>query len=163
MYFIEELQSDFQQTRRELGATKEETDDLKYKNRMNTHSTGEMIDAWEDLGDGTDLASFTATTNDGELAWKKLVKTQEQEDIYKQAMLTQTNAYQLANFQSTSGEVKKNAQAQIKEWEDTWDVNPKNPDSPHWGGMSRDDYVDLGQYLSKHIEALPKHLSLIHI
>ena len=53
-------------------------------------------------------------------------------------MLTQTNAYQLANFQSTSGEVKKNAQAQIKEWEDTWDVNPKNPDfgaaaEGHWG------------------------------
>jgi len=156
VYFIEELQSDFQQTRRELGATKEETDDLKFKNRMNTYDTGEMIDAWEDLGDGADLASFTATTNDGELGWKKLVKTQEQKDLYKQAMLTQTNAYQLANFQSTSGDVKKNARAQIKEWEDNWDVNPKNPDSPNWSGMSRDDYYELGQYLSKHIDALNK-------
>ena len=156
VYFIEELQSDFQQTRRELGATKEETDDLKYNNRMNTHATGEMIDAWEDLGDGADLAPFTATTNDGELGWKKLVKTQEQKELYKQAMLTQTNAYQLANFQSTSGEVKKNAQAQIKEWEDTWDVNPKNPDSSNWSGMSRDEYYELGQYLSKHIDALNK-------
>ena len=162
VYFIEELQSDFQQSRRELGATKEETEALKYQNRMDSQATGDMIDAWEDLGNGTDLASlarlshFTATTNDGELAWKKLVKTQEQKDIYKQAMLVQTNAYQLANFQSTSGEVKKNAQAQIKEWEDTWDVNPKNPDSPNWSGMSRDDYVELGQYLSKHQDALNK-------
>lgn len=162
VYFIEELQSDFQQSRRELGATKEETEALKYQNRMDSQATGDMIDAWEDLGNGTDLASlarlshFTATLNDGELAWKKLVKTQEQKDIYKQAMLVQTNAYQLANFQSTSGEVKKNAQAQIKEWEDTWDVNPKNPDSPHWSGMSRDDYVELGQYLSKHQDALNK-------
>lgn len=162
VYFIEELQSDFQQSRRELGATKEETEALKYQNRMDSQATGDMIDAWEDLGNGTDLASlarlshFTATTNDGELAWKKLVKTQEQKDIYKQAMLVQTNAYQLANFQSTLGEVKKNAQAQVKEWEDTWDVNPKNPDSPNWSGMSRDDYVELGQYLSKHQDALNK-------
>ncbi len=156
VYFIEELQSDFQQTRRELGATKEETEALKYKNRMNSQATGDMLTEWEDLGDGAELASFTATTNDGNLAWKKLVKTQEQKDLYKQAMLTQTNAYQLANFQSTSGEVKKNARAQIKEWEDTWDVNPKNPDSPNWSGMSRDDYYELGQYLSKHQDALNK-------
>ena len=157
VYFIEELQSDFQQSRRQYGATKKETEDLKYKNRMDSAAVGDMINAWSSLNFGNRrldnerrIASPTNETIGGKLVWKKLVKTQEQKDLYKQAMLTQTNAYQLANFQSTSSDVKKNARAQIKEWEDTWDVNPKNPDSDNWSGISDDEYIELGQYFSEH-------------
>lgn len=165
VYFIEELQSDFQQSRRELGATKEETEALKYQNRMDSQTTSDMIDAWQDLGAvihsfpqdaDMDLASFLATTNDGELAWKKLVKTQEQKDLFKQAMLTQTDAYQLANFQSTTGEQKKKALEQVKRWEDNWHLNTRNPDSESWAGLDKDEYYELGQYLGKHLDALNK-------
>ena len=158
--FIEELQSDFQQTRRQLGATKAETDQLKYLNRMESSATGEMESVWSNLikglGDSPEerLLPSYATSFDGELLWKGLTKTKEQKAIYKDAMLAQTNAYQLANFQSTSGDVKKNAIEQVKKWNETWDDNEKNPDSPNWQGLNYDEYEELGQYLSEHGNAL---------
>ena len=62
--FIEELQSDFQQTRRQLGATKAETDQLKYLNRMESSATGEMEFVWynltKGLGDSPDCLLYTS-------------------------------------------------------------------------------------------------------
>ena len=163
VYFIEEAQSDFQQSRRELGATKAETDDLKYQNRMESSATGDMLTAWNALDYGKkrldgerSIASPTSETIGGDLVWKKLVKTSEQKALYKQAMLAQTDQYQLSNFQSTSGEQKKKALEQVKSWNDNWHLNTRNPDSESWAGLSFDEYEELGQYLSEHQNELQK-------
>ena len=158
--FIEELQSDFQQSRRQFGATKAETDQLKYLNRMESSAVGDMISVWDNLNKGLGdsgeerLINSNATAFDGTSLWKGLTKTREQKELYKEAMLAQSDDYLFANFSSTSPDRKKQAREGIKEWDATWGDNPKNPDSPNWEGISYDEYTELGQYISSHGDAL---------
>ena len=160
--FIEELQSDFQQSRRQFGATKAETDELKYLNRMESSAVGDMVSVWDNLNKGLGdsleerLINPMATSFNGDSLWKGLTKTKEQKAIYKEAMLAQTNEYQLFQFTSTPTDRKKQAKIEIDEWNKTWDDNPKNPDSPNWEGIDYDEYTELGQYISSHGDELRK-------